>query len=355
MTCRYPSYYKTSLSLGMLYANRYGEKEKSSNGYRFGFQSQMKDNEIYGEGNSYTADYWEYDPRTCRRWNVDPMTKEFSHQSPYCAFDNNPVYYKDPFGMASEGHGGDGQKIDETTKNTSSSSLLAQVVNNKRYANMKGESTLKGTTTTGSNTNTSQNSNPISVTNGTLPSNSIPSSNGREPSQPITTNANTPEYIKTAGDINGTVGVGVSVVENTAGISRVGSNLKVYTATQTGRVFYGNQYVSTVGITKVAKILGPVGLAIGTGIDAVGVNNYYTNGEGTPNSVHPAKAGLNLGVGVWSLATGPAGAVGGAFYFGIDAFYPGGWRQALIDQNTNYEHNKAIDPTWRMFPGPLKQ
>ena len=40
--------------------------------YRYGFNGQEKDNEIYGTGNLNTAEYWEYDARIGRRWNVDP-------------------------------------------------------------------------------------------------------------------------------------------------------------------------------------------------------------------------------------------------------------------------------------------
>lgn len=56
----------------------------------------MKDDDVYGKGNAYTAQYWEYDPRLGRRWNVDPKTKVF--ESPYACFDNNPIKYSDPNG-----------------------------------------------------------------------------------------------------------------------------------------------------------------------------------------------------------------------------------------------------------------
>jgi len=36
-------------------------------GYRYGFNGQEKSDEIKGEGNSYTALFWEYDPRIGRR------------------------------------------------------------------------------------------------------------------------------------------------------------------------------------------------------------------------------------------------------------------------------------------------
>src|ERR1700694_4050048 len=48
----------------------------SSSTYRYGFGGQEKSNEVKGEGNSYHAEFWEYDPRLGRIWNVDPVEKE---------------------------------------------------------------------------------------------------------------------------------------------------------------------------------------------------------------------------------------------------------------------------------------
>jgi RHS repeat-associated protein len=64
--------------------------------YRFSFQGQEKDDEISGTGNSYTAEFWQYDPRLGRRWNVDPVDKPW--MSPYHAFSNNPILNIDPNG-----------------------------------------------------------------------------------------------------------------------------------------------------------------------------------------------------------------------------------------------------------------
>ena len=69
-------------------------------GYRYGFGTQEKDDEIYGAGNSYTAEYWEYDPRLGRRWNIDPIIKPW--ESPYTTFSNNPILFNDPSGLNSD-------------------------------------------------------------------------------------------------------------------------------------------------------------------------------------------------------------------------------------------------------------
>lgn len=75
--------------------------------YRFAFNGQEKDNEVYGEANSYTSDYWQYDPRLGRRWEIDPMTQSYPWQSPYATFNNSPVWLCDPAGLQADGGGGD--------------------------------------------------------------------------------------------------------------------------------------------------------------------------------------------------------------------------------------------------------
>lgn len=64
--------------------------------YPYGFNGQEKDDEISGSGNHYTAEFWEYDPRTGRRWNIDPI--RVAWESPYAAFRNNPIVLNDPNG-----------------------------------------------------------------------------------------------------------------------------------------------------------------------------------------------------------------------------------------------------------------
>jgi RHS repeat-associated protein len=68
----------------------------SSAEYRFGFNTQEKDDEISGSGNLYTAEYWEYNSRLERRWEKDPVVKH--HESPYACYANNPIGFIDPNG-----------------------------------------------------------------------------------------------------------------------------------------------------------------------------------------------------------------------------------------------------------------
>jgi len=64
--------------------------------YRYGVNGQEKDDEIYGEGNAMSAEFWEYDARLGRRWNQDP--KPFVAVSSYSCFLNNPVFFTDEKG-----------------------------------------------------------------------------------------------------------------------------------------------------------------------------------------------------------------------------------------------------------------
>src|SRR5690625_4811375 len=61
--------------------------------YRFGFNGQEKVNEMSGMGNHNTAEFWEYDTRLGRRWNLDPVDQ--ISVSNYAVFRNNPLVYTD--------------------------------------------------------------------------------------------------------------------------------------------------------------------------------------------------------------------------------------------------------------------
>lgn len=64
--------------------------------YEFGYNGQMKVDEVAGTGNWYTAKYWEYGTREATRKNPDPVRKP--NQSPYSVFSGNPIWKVDPDG-----------------------------------------------------------------------------------------------------------------------------------------------------------------------------------------------------------------------------------------------------------------
>jgi len=71
-------------------------RNKEFSDYRFGQGTQMKSDEVYGDGSLYTAKFWEYDSRIARRWNLDPVDQ--ISISNYAAFGNNPIANSDILG-----------------------------------------------------------------------------------------------------------------------------------------------------------------------------------------------------------------------------------------------------------------
>jgi hypothetical protein len=81
--------YSTSdyLPFGMLMP----ERNASVAGYRYGFQSFEKDDEVAGSGNWYTFGDYGYNPRIVQRPSPDPLAYKYPYISPYAAFENNPI------------------------------------------------------------------------------------------------------------------------------------------------------------------------------------------------------------------------------------------------------------------------
>jgi len=51
------------------------ERSCQSTDYRYGYNQQEKSLEIDANGNHNTAEFWEYDTRSGRRWNLNPVVK----------------------------------------------------------------------------------------------------------------------------------------------------------------------------------------------------------------------------------------------------------------------------------------
>ncbi|HTJ11853.1 MAG TPA: LamG-like jellyroll fold domain-containing protein [Dinghuibacter sp.] len=65
--------------------------------YRYAFQGMEKDDAWQGAGNTYTAEYWAYDPRVGRRFDPDPFT--LAPYSSYMTLGDAPTMYSDPSGL----------------------------------------------------------------------------------------------------------------------------------------------------------------------------------------------------------------------------------------------------------------
>ncbi len=63
-------------------------------GYRYGFNTQEKSPELAPD--HYTAEFWEYDARIGRRWNLDPVDQ--ISISNYAVNGNSPISLNDPYG-----------------------------------------------------------------------------------------------------------------------------------------------------------------------------------------------------------------------------------------------------------------
>lgn len=105
--------------------------------YRFGYNGMEKDKEIKGDGNSYTTEFRQYDPRLGRWLSLDPLMAEYSEWSPYVAFENNPVLYVDPEGLEAT-NPDEGKVLDEvviTAKRKDSGSSNSSNTRNNSFDN----------------------------------------------------------------------------------------------------------------------------------------------------------------------------------------------------------------------------
>ncbi len=75
-----------------------GRSFVGANGYRYGFNGMEKEDEIKGNGNSYTTSDRQYDPRLGRWMSKDPVGGKFPWQSPYTGNDNKPIIRSDENG-----------------------------------------------------------------------------------------------------------------------------------------------------------------------------------------------------------------------------------------------------------------
>lgn len=79
-------------------------RSSGSSSYRYGMNGQEREDEIANSnGAHYSAEYWMYDSRLGRRWNLDPIDQV--SVSNYATFGNNPILFAD--------HKGDSIRVPE--------------------------------------------------------------------------------------------------------------------------------------------------------------------------------------------------------------------------------------------------
>ena len=67
-----------------------------------------KDGEWWGDGNSYTTQFRQYDPGLGRWRSLDSLMSQFPSASAFEGLGNNPISFVDPNGLAPTGGGDDG-------------------------------------------------------------------------------------------------------------------------------------------------------------------------------------------------------------------------------------------------------
>jgi len=67
--------------------------------YRYGYQGSEKDDEVKGQGNSYTTEYRQLDVRIGRWLTIDPLNAKYPGMSPYTSMNNNPITTNDQLGL----------------------------------------------------------------------------------------------------------------------------------------------------------------------------------------------------------------------------------------------------------------
>ncbi len=73
--------------------------------YRYGFNGQEGDNEIYGDKKCYSYEFRNYDSRIGRWWGIDNLYKQFPWTTPYSFVENDVIRKKDVGGKyGSDGH-----------------------------------------------------------------------------------------------------------------------------------------------------------------------------------------------------------------------------------------------------------
>jgi len=310
----------------------------TNNPYKYKFGQKEYQDEL--NLNVYDFHARIYDPAAPRFWQIDPLADQRASMTPYNYVSNNPIVRIDPTGMLDDWYqseAGDYVYDADLTADNASERLSG----NETYL---GESYSIKVTQNGEqigNVNLNANgSADFTTTDGQITEfNDMTVDMGFSSGHKIMAgNYQNGDMFSKGNFIAGAVATGL---ENTRGSFRFGTTKQGLSPKYYGNSWGGNQYAKTFNIGKIGTGLGYLGFGAGLIKDGYGVFQYY-NDPGSQNAVHPGKAGLNTTMGSIGLYGGPIGAAVSGFYFGVDAFYPGGWTGALNYSGSLLEQNQAI-------------
>ncbi|MFT3675500.1 MAG: RHS repeat-associated core domain-containing protein [Chitinophagaceae bacterium] len=302
----------------------------SQNKQKFNYGSELQSDE-FSDGNGlemYDTKFRGLDPQLGRWWQCDPLAEFHYGMSPYAYVLNNPISYNDLLGLDTVRISGEGSHKIGVRKGD----ILAWTIDDATLYYLYDPGNPDAT---GGFVGQGIDAGTLEEVRVTAKSKS---KSNEERDQSFA-------WAPLAGFVSNSVNTAGGYFENFYnakttlgyGFKDPWYKLKLYPSG-----FKGNQYVSTFNIAKSGKLAGKITFLAGTAIDAYGLYTYYTEGSENPNAVHPAKAGTNLGVGVYGIYGGPPGWIVGAIYFLGDMTLPGGWEGGLNKLGEIQEYNSKV-------------
>jgi hypothetical protein len=141
------------------------------------------------------------------------------------------------------------------------------------------------------------------------------------------------------GKTNAVAGTGATILgSSTVSRYRVTTSTKTFSPKIYRSGFKGNKYTNTFKLGKLGNGLGWGAVVVGFGFDMIAVVEWDRNPD-SKNGVHPGKAALNTGMGIYGMLANPPA---GVAYSLVDNYYPGGWPAALNYSAGLQERNRAI-------------